>query len=197
MNAFLIGVFAFLLLLLFLLALPIKISFQVSRYQVFQGHIKLRWFFGLVRVRFNPFQVKTESTEPTSKTKKTRQKKPGKKKTGVISVIRQRAFRQRVIRFLRRFWYAIHKDDMKLWLRLGLGDPAATGQLWAVVGPASGLLACNREIQVTIEPDFLDSTFELDSHGTVQFVPLRLIGLLAGLLLSPTVWRGVSQMRKA
>ena len=105
-------------------------------------------------------------------------------------------FRQRVFRFIRAVWRAIHKQDLRLRMRIGLGDPADTGQLWALVGPLSGLLANNREASIEIEPEFFDAIFELDSSGSIRIIPLQLLYLAVGLLLSPSVWQGIREMRQ-
>ncbi len=81
-------------------------------------------------------------------------------------------------------------------IRIGLGDPADTGQLWSIVGPVAGILANSKEVVLEIEPEFFDATFELDGSGNIGIVPLQLIYLIFGVLLSPSVWQGVKQMRK-
>lgn len=99
-----------------------------------------------------------------------------------MAAIRQPAFRRRILRFVSDVWHAIHKKNVRLLLRLGLGDPADTGQLWAVLGPLSGMLARLRDIRIAIEPDFLDSRLEVDSSGTIRMIPLRLAIIVLGLL---------------
>jgi hypothetical protein len=94
-------------------------------------------------------------------------------------------------------WRAIHKKNVRLLVRLGLGDPADTGQLWAIFGPLSAMLASLRDIRIAIEPDFLDTTFEVDSSGTIRLIPLQFAILALGLLFSPPMWRGIMLMRKS
>jgi hypothetical protein len=48
---------------------------------------------------------------------------------------------------------------------------------------------------IHIEPEFIDATLELESSGDIRLMPLRLIYLTLGLILSPSVWRGVKLMR--
>lgn len=78
-------------------------------------------------------------------------------------------------------------------LRIGLGDPADTGRLWAIIGPIAGMAQNLRDIQLLIEPEFMDPLFEIESHGQIQFAPLRFIGLAVAFILSPTMiktwWR--------
>ena len=102
-----------------------------------------------------------------------------------------------MIRFIHELWHAIQKRDVSLRIRIGLDDPADTGQLWAILGPVAGMLANVRQASIEIEPEFSVSTFELDSSGTIRIIPLQLLYLILALLLSPAVWRGIRQMRKA
>ena len=94
-------------------------------------------------------------------------------------------------------WRAIGKRGLDLRLRIGLGDPADTGRLWALVGPLSGYLAASGQAVIAVEPDFVDSVFEARGSGALSVVPLRMLGLVTGLLLSPPVWRGLWRMRAA
>ena len=118
-----------------------------------------------------------------------------RKKQNVFAVVRQKPFRRRIIRFISDLWHAVHKKNVSLRVRVGLGDPADTGQLWAIVGPVAGILANIQEASIKIEPEFFDTTFELDSSGSIRLIPLQMIYLTVALLLSPPVWQGIRQMR--
>jgi len=190
------SVAAFLLLIIALLAIPLTLTFRVSWRQDLQGQIRLQWAFGLVRLRFPLSPSESPSPEGEEPARKTGSSdRPPRKKRNPLPAIRQQAFRRRIIRFISGLWHAVYKRDVNLHMRIGLGDPADTGQLWAFMGPVSGMLANIEEAAIDIEPDFLDSAFELDGSGTVRIIPLQLIYLAAGLLLSPPVWRGIRQMR--
>jgi len=191
------GVVAFLLLLIALLAIPVTLTFQVSWPQTFQGYIKLQWAFGLVSMRLPSSQSKAPSTEDKEPAQRTEHAEhSSRKKQNIFALVRQKTFRRRVIRFISDFWHAVHKRDISLRIRIGLGDPADTGQLWSVVGPLAAMLANIKETSVEIEPEFFDTTFELDGSGNIRFIPLQIIYLTIGMLLSPSVWQGIKQMRK-
>lgn len=189
------GIALFLLLIIAVLAIPVAVSFQVARRQSFQGHIMLIWAFGLVRVRI-PLQVAASpSPERIKKIRKvSRPKRNRSNKATPFSLLRQRAFRLRVLKFISDLWNAIQKKDVNLHIRLGLGDPADTGRLWAIVGPIAGILKNMKEARVEIEPEFMDTMFELDGSGTIRLIPLQIIYLAITLLLSPPVWRGIKQL---
>ena len=193
----LIGTVIFLSLVVVLLAVPVTLTYQLSWRQTISADLRLIWAFGLVRADISPDQEKSKSDKPEDAHPKPGRRggAPGKKNTDFLAAIRQPSFRRRILRFISDVWRAIQKKNVQLLVRMGLGDPADTGQLWGVFGPLSGMLARVRDIRITIVPDFLDSTFEVDSSGTIRVIPLQFVILALGLLLSPSIWRGVMLMR--
>lgn len=192
----LIGTVIFLSLVVILLAMPVTLTYQFSWKETPTADLRLIWAFGLVRADLSPDRAKPKPDKPEAAHQKAaRRGKPARKKTDFMAAIRQPAFRRRILRFVSDVWHAIHKKNVRLLLRLGLGDPADTGQLWAVLGPLSGMLARLRDIRIAIEPDFLDSRLEVDSSGTIRIIPLRLAIIVLGLLFSPPIWRGILVMR--
>lgn len=186
------------MVLIVLLAVPVGVDYRCDWQQGFRGEASLQWLFGLVRLRLAPSRAgkpaggkKRAKAEPASKPKKAR------KKRDLLAALRQKAFRQRMLRFARDLWHAFRKRDLQLRIRVGLGDPADTGRLWALFGPLSGLLSNVEDASIELEPDFVDTVFELDSRGSVSVIPLQLLYLVLGLLLSPPFWRGMRRMRRA
>ena len=192
----LIGTAIFLSLIVILLAIPVTLTYRLYWKQTLSANIRLKWAFGLVRADVSPDSAKAKADKPEADRKKTgRANKRQARKANVVAAIRQPSFRRRIFRFLSDVWRAIHKKNVRLLVRLGLGDPADTGQLWAAVGPLSGMLVPLRDVRITIEPDFLDTTFEVDSSGTIRLIPLQFAILALGLLFSPPMWRGIMLMR--
>jgi hypothetical protein len=191
----LITILVILLVLVALLAAPVTLTYQVSWQQAYQGKMTLYWLFGLVRIQFPIAETEKTAEERKTAIRKKRVKKSSAIKSNPIAAIRQKNFRQRIFRFIRDLWQAIHKQNLSFRVRIGLGDPADTGQLWAIIGPLSGMLACVQEASIEIKPEFVDTVFELDSSGNIRFIPLQMIYLVIGLLLSPSIWKGIQQMR--
>ena len=192
----LIGTVLFLSLIVILLAMPVTLTFRFSWKETLSAKLRLNWAFGLVHADVSP-----DPEKPSADKKEAHRKKdvwrPGgfRKTTNVVAAIQQPRFRRRMLRFMADLWHAVHKKNVWLRGRLGLGDPADTGQLWGMLGPLSGMLARLRDIRIQIEPDFLDPTLEVDSSGTIRVIPLQVVGIMLGLLFSPAVWRGVLSMR--
>ena len=182
------SVLVFLLLLIALLAIPVRVTFLVSREETLERTIELKWMYGLVRVRIPPAAPATTGAEEV-KHKPSRQQRSARGGQSAFDLLRQDALRRRLIKFGGNLWDAVRKDDVRLHIRIGLDDPADTGQLWAVIGPVSAMLKNIRSASIEIEPIFTDPSFELHSSGSLRVVPLQVLCLTIGLLLSPPVWQ--------
>jgi hypothetical protein len=192
----LIGAVIFLSLVVILLAMPVTLTYQLSWKQALSANLRLNWAFGLVRADVSPDPAKHETDKPEAARKNAGWWSRSKgKKSNFAAAIRQPAFRRRMLRFVSDLWRAIRKKNVRLLVRLGLGDPADTGRLWAVLGPLSGMFSRSRDIRIAIEPDFFDATLDVDSSGTLRMIPLQLAIIALGLFLSPAVWRGIMLMR--
>lgn len=192
----LIGVMAFVTLLIAILAIPLNVKFQVSWPRTTDNDIRLQWAFGLVRLKIPSAQSNVSSLNGERTQRKVRRSaRPFMHKQRVLTIVRQRRLRRRIFRFLSDVWRSMAKEDLRLHIRVGLGDPADTGRLWAVVGPVAAMVANVRDASISVDPDFFEAIFELDGDGYIRIIPLQFVYLTCGLLLSPTLWRGVKQMR--
>ncbi len=180
-----------LLAVLGLLSVPLSLNYRLHWLRTLNGECRLRWLFGLVNVNI---PISTERKQVAVQRARARQpKKRGSFKP--VNALRQAEFRRRLARFAKALWRAIDRERLRLHARIGLGDPADTGQLWAVLGPLSAWLSNLRAVSVSIEPDFIESVLEVNSSGRIRLVPLQLLYLLLGLLLSPAFWVGLRQAR--
>jgi hypothetical protein len=191
------GALLVLLVLLIVLAIPVTLTYRASWPQLVADRAELEWAFGLVRARIPLSQTRAPLPQ-NDKAKRSagNAEQAARRGSHVVAAVRHKPFRRRILRFISDLWQAIHKKDVRLRVRVGLGDPADTGQLWAVVGPLAGMLANVRDASISIEPEFFDAIFTLDSAGRIRIIPLQMFYLCVVLLLSPHVWRGVMLMNK-
>ena len=188
-------VIGFLLALLFvLLAVPITVAFRIDRIKEIRGQVTFHWLFGLVR--FQTGIPGAAKAEPQRKPKPGK-RRPGAHARGVFALLRQSAFWRRAIRFIKDLLHATHAHDLYLRVRIGLGDPADTGRLWALIGPVSGIAANLHSAEVYIEPEFMDSVLEVESHGEVRLIPLQFIALATAFAASPTTLRAWRTLRRS
>lgn len=193
-------------LLLILISTPLDLAFEVNRTDQVAGYVRLRWLFGLVRLKFDiPSEAEAESpptpsVEPkTKKPKKTRKRKSRTNGADLLRALRQPALRKRALRFIRDLFRATHARDIFLRLRIGLGDPADTGRLWGVVGPATAMVPSHENMRVIIEPEFMDPVFEFQSRGRFRLIPIQFMALATAFLLSPPVrqtWRALRRSKQ-
>jgi hypothetical protein len=177
-------------LVIMLLAIPLTVMFSIHRIKHAEGTIRFRWLFGLVRFQLRLPQATREESKPKPRAKK--KTKPRKKKVstrGVATILKQSAFRQRIYKFIRNMLAATHARNLFVRLRIGLGDPADTGRLWAIIGPIAGLAQNLGSAEVCIEPQFIDPLLEVESHGQFRLVPIQFIALTTAFILSPTMLR--------
>lgn len=179
-------------LLVLLFAVPLELAFRLERVEVFNGQITIRWLFGLLR-----FRIPIPGAETTPRIEAAKPKKPARRgaRPHAIAVFRQAAFRRRVWRLVTDLLGAAHLRELHLRLRLGLGDPADTGWLWALVGPLSVAAQSLRNAEVRIEPEFMDEAFELHADGRLLLVPLQFLVLAVGFALSPASLRAWWSLR--
>ena len=180
---------AVVLALALLLAAPVGVAFSVRGIDAFDGRITVRWLFGLVR-----FAIRIPGTAKPAPTRPKARAKRGKRGAGrrMLAVLRQAEFRRRVFRLLKDLVAATHPRGVSLRMRLGLGDPADTGRLWALVGPLNAAAGNLRGVEVQIEPEFMDPLFEFHLAGRLLVVPLQLVALAIAFALSPAslrAWR--------
>lgn len=185
----LLTLLALLVALIALLAIPVALDFRVEGVPI-RNELRLGWAFGLVNVRLRePSTVEAPEEVETAREKKVRSR------SNPMAALRQAEFRQRLFRFARDLWRAVEKEDFRFYARLGTGDPAETGQLWALLGPVSGVLRTTRGAVIEVEPDFEDARLEFSGSGRVTIVPLEILGIVLALAVSPPIWRGLRAMR--
>ena len=187
-------------LVIALLAVPFTVVFSIHRIEDTRGYVRFRWLFGLVSFELRIPQAAQAERRPKSAAgnveKMSRRKKQQSSAGELFSLLKQSAFRQRIYKFIRDMLRATHARNLFLRLRIGLGDPADTGCLWAIIGPIAGMAQNFRSAVVRIEPEFIDPVFEVESHGRFRLVPIQFIALVTAFMLSPVMLRAWRHLYK-
>jgi len=173
------------------------VAFRIDHIKEIKGQVSFQWLFGMVRFRIGIPAAKAEPQRKRKPTKKTRKRKPGSNARGVFALLKQSAFRRRAIRFIKDVLRATHARDLYLCLRIGLGDPADTGRLWAFLGPIAGIATNLRSAEVRIEPEFMDPVLEVESHGEFRLIPLQFIALATAFVVSPVILSALLTLRQS
>ena len=178
-------------LVLLLLAVPVDVEFRLEGIEPFTGQVGVRWLFGLVRFHVPVPRARkpTRRTEAKPKAARVRARPKARgRHRDVLAALGQAAFRRRVYRLVGDLVRAAHLHRLRLFMRLGLGDPADTGRLWAVVGPLNAV-AQLRNAELRIEPEFVEPVLEFQADGRLLLVPLRFLILAIAFALSPPTIR--------
>ena len=202
MGFVLLGIAILLVVLITLVAIPIDVAFNIDRVDKLQGQVNIRWLFGLVRFRIGlPGVPGKKPPKPEAKPAPAEKPKERENRAGlpnILGALKQSPFRRRVYRFIKDIFRAAHSRDLFIHLRIGLGDPADTGRLWAVLGPVAALAASVPGAEVRVLPEFMDPVFEFQSHGRFRLIPLQFLALVIGFALSPSsvrAWRSLHQRK--
>lgn len=174
-------------LVAFILWVPLDFVFNIDVYEKPKIRFKLYWLFGLI------------SREVPGARKKRAKKKKDKKgrsklKWGdigfILKILGTKGLLRNVKKLVKGIFSCFKFRDMETDFRIGLGDPANTGLLFAFIGPvAAGIGAANIS-RISLQPSFEDSpTLEGYSHGAVRMRPLRLVPSLLRFTLSPPTAR--------
>lgn len=187
MVTVLVAVAVILGLLVLLLAVPVNVAFELAGIEPLSGQVHVRAWFGLIQFRIPAPVAHEAQVRPASRRRRT-----GGGGANALHALGQAAFRRRVYRLARDLFSAAHLQQVHLRMRLGLGDPADTGLLWAFVGPLNALAQSMPNVDVGIEPDFMEPVCEFEVHGRLMLIPLQLLTLAIAFALCPTsirVWR--------
>jgi len=174
-------------------AVPVDLDFTVRRDEKFQGHASVGWLFGLVRI---PLQPTNKGNRQKPQKKKAERSRSQRDELHVAAMLRSPGFLSRLIRLLHHIRGCIHIRQLRLQVRLGLDDPANTGQLWGIVGPLALAVPVPAGADVAIQPEFTGATFQIDGEGAIRIVPIEIIGILIAFTLSPTTLRGLYALGK-
>lgn len=180
---FLLGL---ILLLLLLLAVPVDLSYRLHLHAGFEGQLSIAWLYGLIRI---PVRLGGERSKKKAEKRRKKQARKKKSRRGGTRVFRSGEFWRWLAALLRRILARIHVYRLFLRVRLGLGDPADTGLLWAWVGPVAAMLAAIPFADVRIEPNFEEAELLVQSEGRIRIYPLAVIGVAVSTVLSPATWR--------
>jgi len=182
---------AILILSLVLMAIPVHLVLALHKDEAWRGRVVVYWLFGLIRIRMRRGRTKKHRRQLRKSVswmvKQRRYLHPILRSDGVV---------KRIVILFKDLFSALGPRRLRLRWVVGLNDPADTGRLMGLIAP---LLVVARTMSpgqdskqaVHVTPDFSGSRFTGQCCVSVQFIPLRLIGIFLGFLLSWSVWRGV------
>ncbi len=201
MSGVLIAIAGLLTLFVLLLAVPFDVAFRLRGMQEFSGQVTVGWLYGLLRFRIPVSDASKPRTSRPATGRRTRKRgrkwNDGGKGRDFFAILRRADFRREIYRFVKDVCRAVHLHELGFRMRLGLGDPADTGRLWAFVGPLNAAAQSLRNARIVIEPEFMEAVIEFDTHGRFRIVPLRFLALAVAFALSVPSRRAWRTLRGA
>lgn len=147
------------------LCVPFDTAFRVDIYGRQRFSLRLIWLFGLVK-----------------KELKRGKKKPSKRKPGgrrgardIFKILRTEGLLRQLKTLVTDILSRLKIRDLSIDLRVGLDNPADTGFLFAVIGPA--LLFCSPSTHhLRLQPSFEgEAVLEGYAQGAVRLLPIRFV----------------------
>jgi len=183
-----IAIVASLVVILFLvLCVPLDMVLHADVYGKPKFRLRFSWLFGLV------------SKEITGKKKKPPDKRraaKGKKKHGridtrvIFRILRTKGVLRRLKELLKDVFSCLKFRELVADFKIGLGNPADTALLFAIIGPATAFLGSSHLHKIRFEPSFGDdAVLEGYSHVTVRLRPIRLVSPFPKFAFSLTALR--------
>jgi len=176
-----LGVF---LLFVLLFAIPVDLVFCVEKDVDFKSRVRVRWMFGLIG---------RDITSRKKRPEKEKKKRKGNIKP-LLAMLRTRGFLQKLTKFVKHVFQLLNVRELKLNLRVGLSDPAETGFLFAVIGPAMVYVKSLSSLDVHVEPDFEQENLRGYFQGDLRASPIQFVKPFALFLFSATTIRAIKAM---
>lgn len=168
-----------------LLCVPLDLKFVWDSLQKPPGRFRLKWFFGALGRDIQKGAPKPERKE---KAKKERAGGATKNLNGIrdfIEIVRIKGLFRQLARLIKDLFKQIKLKNFTGSIRVGLGDPADTGFLFAIVNSALPFLD-NLANKASVQPVFEgDSIFEAHLKGMVRLQPIKFTLPFARFIFSP------------
>ena len=174
------------LLVVLLLAVPFDVAFQVSRDGTFSSRLRVGWMFNLVGKDLGG-RKKPRGERPDKERKRPRVKP-------FLAMFRARGFPRRLLRYVRDVLRTVHVRELEADLRVGLSDPADTGMLFALIGPAAVYLRAITPLDIRVQSDFQQAVFQGHFKGDLRVFPIQLLAVTVVFACSPATLRGIKAM---
>lgn len=176
-------------ILILVLCVPLDFVFRADVYGKPKFRLRLSWLFGLVGKELTGREKPEEKKKAVADKREPR--KRGKRARAVFAILRSRGLLRQIRRLLCDVLRRFNIKDLGADFRVGLGDPADTGLLFALVGSATVLFP--RKIRV--EPSFEDEVvFEGYSYGTLRLQPIRLVSPFVRFVFSLATLRVIKKL---
>ena len=179
-------------LLIFVLCVPLNMVVHADVYGKPKVRLRFSWLFGLVNWEITGKKEKPAEKKRAAKAKKKRWRLD----TRIISrILSTKGLLVRFKELLKDVFSCFNFRNLVADFKIGLGDPADTGLLFAIIGPATAFFGSSHLHQIRFEPSFGDdAVLQGYSHGKVRLHPIRLVPPFLKFIFSLTTIKVVKTL---
>ncbi len=175
------------LAIVLILSIPLAVTLRIDAYGRPEFKARLVWLFGLVSKELNKGKKPPAEKGRPAKGKPRLRVSRGRAKA-IFQVLRTKGLPGQFKRLLKDIFSHLKIRDLEVNLRVGLDNPADTGQLFAFIGPAASRLNSAFPHRIRVEPVFNEAVFAGYLSGAVRLRPIRLAAPLLRFAFSlPTI----------
>ena len=180
-------------LIVLVLCVPLDVVLHLDVYGRPKFTMRLAWLFGLVSKEVRKGKKKLEEKKRVVEGKPKPERRA--KASTIFRILRTKGLLGQLRNLLRDVFSRLKIRDLGVNLRVGLDNPADTGLLFALIGPATAFLGSSFLHQIRVEPSFDDeAVLEGYLYGTVRLQPIQLVTPLVRFTFSLATIRVVKKL---
>ena len=162
-------------LVILVLCVPLEMVVRLDADGRPRFRMRLVWLFGLVSKEITKARKKPEEESSVTEGKRKPRKRKIKART-ILEILRTRGLLKQLKRLLKDILRRLKIRDLAADITVGLSDPADTGLLFALIGPATFFLGSSRIHDIRVQPSFEDeAVFKGYLSGAVRLLPIQLV----------------------
>ena len=174
-------------LFFFVLYVPLEMVLNTDVYGKPKFRLRLSWLFGLISKEITGKKEKPEEKRRAAKGKKKHRRRDA---MIIFRIIRTKGALRQLKELLKDVLSCLKIRNLVADFKIGLGNPADTGLLFTIIGPAAAFLGSSHLHQIRFEPSFSDdAVLQGYSHGTIRLRPIQLIPPFLKFIFSLTALR--------
>jgi hypothetical protein len=171
-------------LILLVFCIPLEITLRCEADDRPRFRLRLVWGFGLIRTELG--RPKASQEDVTAAVAQPKTEKRRARTNAVFQLLRTRGLFRQLRALAMDTLRCVRLNQFEADLRVGLDDPADTGLLFALLGPAVVLLSSVWHPRIKVVPSFEDEAIlEGYVYGTIQVRPIRLLPPFLRFVFSP------------
>ena len=162
------------ILVFLILCVPLDMALHADIHGKPKFRLRFSWLFGLVSKEIAGEKEKPEKKKGVVKVKRKHRWRDAR---AIFAILRTKGLLRQLKGLIIEVVFShLKARDLVADFRVGLGDPADTGFLFAFIGPATALFGSSHRHQIKVEPSFSDdAVMEGYSHGKVRLHPIQLV----------------------